>query len=98
MSLTFILILLLVIGIVFANIALLRHGSKPMPLKDKKPLTPDTTAAPGKTQAATTSAVPLTTTPSTEANKNTAEQSKPDTHTGSNVSSNGGSDNGSAGD
>lgn len=90
MSLTFILILLLVIGIVFANIALLRHGSKPMPLKDKKPLTPDTAAAPGKTQAATTSAVPLTTTPSNEASKNTTEQSKPD--------ANGGGDSGSAGD
>jgi hypothetical protein len=94
MSLTFILILLLVIGIVFANIALLRYGSKPMPLKDKKPLTPETVAAPGKTQAATTSALPLTTTPSTEANKNTIEQSKSD----ANVGSNGGGDNGSAGD
>jgi|GEM_PF-6761700 len=94
MSLTFILILLLVIGIVFANIALLRYGSKPMPLKDKKPLAPDTATAPGKTQAATTSAVPLTTAPSTEASKNTTEQSKPETNAGSN----GGGDNGSAGD
>lgn len=90
MSLTFILILLLVIGIVFANIALLRYGSKPMPVKDKKPHSPETTAAPGKTQAATTSAVPLTTTPSTEPSKNTAEQPKTD--------ANGGADNGSAGD
>ncbi|OBP15222.1 hypothetical protein A5320_07530 [Rheinheimera sp. SA_1] len=75
MSLTFILILLLVIGIVFANIALLRFGSKPMPVKDKKPHTASDTAAPGKTQAATTSAMPLTTTP-TEPGKNTIESNK----------------------
>lgn len=93
MSLTFILILLLVIGIVFANIALLRHGSKPMPVKSKQPLTPDTASASGKTQAATTSAVPLTTTHSTQGSKNNAEQSKPDANDG-----HGGSDSGSAGD
>lgn len=62
MSLTFILILLLVIGIVFANIALLRFGSKPMPVKSKKTAHPaDTTATQGKTQAATTSAFPVVT-------------------------------------
>ena len=91
MSLTFILILLLVIGIVFANIALLRYGSKPMPVKDKQLVTPpETAAAPGKTQAAATTALPLTTTQQAEPNKNTAEPHKPD--------ANGGNDNGSAGD
>ncbi len=62
MSLTFILILLLVFGLVFANIALLRYGNKPMQVKTKKPVpAADHAAAPGKTQAATTSEIPFTT-------------------------------------
>ncbi len=64
MSLSFILILLLVIGVVFANIALLRFGSKPMPLKNNNAKTSATIAADqGISQAAATSALPLTTTP-----------------------------------
>ncbi len=90
MSLTFILILLLVIGIVFANIALLRYGSKPMPVKDKRPVTAAENAAlPGKTQAATTSALPLTTPPQTEPGKSTTESNKAITSDGSSDSSSG---------
>jgi len=91
MSLTFILILLLVIGIVFANIALLRFGSKPMPVKEKQPIPPaDHAGSPGKTQAATTSALPLTTTPQTEPGKSTTENTKASTPDGSSDSSAGG--------
>lgn len=91
MTLTFILILLLVIGIVFANIALLRFGSKPMPLKEKPPIPPaEHAASPGKTQAATTSALPLTTTPQTDPGKNTTENTKAGTPDASSDSSSGG--------
>jgi hypothetical protein len=91
MSLTFILILLLVIGIVFANIALLRIGSKPMPVKEKHPVPPaEHAGSSAKTQAATTSALPLTTTPQTEPGKNTTEHTKTSTPDGSSDSSSGG--------
>ena len=91
MSLTFILILLLVIGIVFANVALLRFGSKPMPVKDKPPVSPAQNAtSPGKTQAATTSALPLTTTPQAEPGKSNTESHKESTTDGSSDSSSGG--------
>lgn len=91
MSLTFILILLLVIGVVFANIALLRISNKPMQVKDIRTVTPpDTAAAPGKTQAAATSALPLTATPQAEPGKNSAEHNK--------AAASDGSDSGSGGD
>ena len=68
MRLTFILILLLVIGIIFANIALLRFNSKPMTHKAKSTVMPtDTAAAPAKTQAAATTALPITTSSSADA-------------------------------
>jgi len=88
MSLTFILILLLVIGIVFANIALLRFGSKPMPVKEKRPATTSDTA-PGKTQAATTNAMPLTTTPQADPSKSNTESNKSSTSDSSSDSSSG---------
>jgi len=75
MSLTFFLMLLLVIGIVLANIALLRFSNKPM-VAPKKNLTPaDTAAAASKTQAATTGAIPMVSTSSTEQQKTVAEPS-----------------------
>lgn len=90
MSLTFILILLLVIGIVFANVALLRYGSKPMPVKDKRQVpSAENAAAPGKTQAAATSALPLTTTPPVETGKSNTENNKPTTADASTDSSSG---------
>ena len=91
MSLTFILILLLVFGLVFANIALLRYGNKPMQVKTKKPVpAADTAAAPGKTQAATTSAIPFTT-GSNEPAKNPLEHNN-------NSSASDSNDSGSSGD
>ena len=77
MSLTFILILLLVIGIVFANIALLRFNSKPMPQKSKSTAMPtDTSAAPAKTQAAATTALPITTSSTADTQKPSAAPDK----------------------
>jgi hypothetical protein len=80
MSVTFIVILLLVIGIVFANIALLRHGSKPMPVINKSTTTTDTsTAAAEKAQAAIVSAVPLTVAAPAAASNNSSESGKSST-------------------
>ena len=76
MSLTFFLMLLLVIGIVLANIALLRFSNKPMTVPKKDPTPADTAAASGKTQAATTGAIPIVASASTEQQKTVAEPGK----------------------
>jgi hypothetical protein len=61
MTLNFILILLLVVGLIWANLALLRRGSKPMPqtsVSRAKAAKPSTGSDP-KLQAVVSSAVPL---------------------------------------
>lgn len=74
MSLTFILILLLVIGVVFANIALLRFGSKPMPVPPKTTTSPaKTSIASGKAQAATAIVLPTHPTTAPEPPKSSNE-------------------------
>jgi len=62
MNLTFLLILLLVFAVVFGNIALLRYYNKPMQTRKKTPPgSSDAAKDSGKSQAALTSAMPLTT-------------------------------------
>lgn len=60
MTLNFILLLLLVIGLIVANLALLKYGSKPLPKKKPQPVTTDHSAArTAQSQAAASSALPF---------------------------------------
>jgi hypothetical protein len=60
MTLNFILLLLLVIGLIVANLALLKYGSKPLPKKKAQPVTTDHSAASAaKSQAAASCALPF---------------------------------------
>lgn len=75
MTLNFILLLLLVIGLVLANLALLKYGSKPLPKKKPQPVPTDNSVArTAQSQAAASCALPLS-----QANTSPAEtdQAKP---------------------
>ena len=60
MTLNFILVLLLVIGLIVANLALLKYGSKPLPKKKAQPTSPANNAArTAQSQAAASTALPF---------------------------------------
>lgn len=82
MTLNFILVLLLVIGLIVANLALLKYGSKPLPKKKAQPASTGNNAArTAQSQAAVSTALPFsqvsTNKPAMQEDKAVAELSSP---------------------